>query len=365
MQQLRGGTYTVEVTDSKGCKGSVVASVPSPLPLLLTKRQLQQPICAKDCNGSIAVLAAGGSAPYRYGWDTDVATTATLTNRCAGSYVLTVKDSHQCNLRDTLTLVDPQRSLSLGDSAVICKGQVVNLDAGIVAPQYDWYSTNGFKSNAKKVTLKEAGKYNLSVTTAENCTLIDSFTVITSSKLLQAHFLMIDKAVTNDTINIIEYSWPAPEQMTWTLPPDFELVPTSVNPEWQYVKVSNPGSYTIKLTVSLGECKDELEKTIIVLDPAMQDNSNRLSLGFSGISQANLFPNPNTGVFAIQIALTESMPVELGIYDIYRTLPVYTDARVGHQDYTINLSLLTLEKGAYYLKIKTEQDLKIIKFLVQ
>ena len=52
--------------------------------------ELQQP------NGSAAATATGGTAPYQYAWSTGDST-ASIHQLAAGTYSLTITDSHQCS----------------------------------------------------------------------------------------------------------------------------------------------------------------------------------------------------------------------------------------------------------------------------
>jgi len=91
---LGQGTYSVTVTDSKGCSVTTVANITTSngLPLTISAT-------ADICNSSIgsATVTPNGNPPYTYLWNTSPAvSTQALSNVPAGSYFVTVTDIYGC-----------------------------------------------------------------------------------------------------------------------------------------------------------------------------------------------------------------------------------------------------------------------------
>lgn len=59
--------------------------------------------CANTCDASLVGTVSGGATPYSYMWNTG-ATTASLSNRCAGTYTLTVTDNNGCTGNASATI---------------------------------------------------------------------------------------------------------------------------------------------------------------------------------------------------------------------------------------------------------------------
>lgn len=95
---LTAGTYTVTVTDSKGCDFSSSATLISPAAIVAAATSLQNPNQGQS-NGSIFVDVAGGDGNYAFAWllnGSPFSASEDLTNAPAGSYELVVTDGNNC-----------------------------------------------------------------------------------------------------------------------------------------------------------------------------------------------------------------------------------------------------------------------------
>ncbi|MBL7796305.1 MAG: T9SS type A sorting domain-containing protein [Saprospiraceae bacterium] len=114
---LGAGTYTLTITDAKGCTQVVETILESPDSLYLILENLQHPEPGAS-NGSIHVTPAGGTPPIMYSWylntTTFVAATEDLEGVPAGTYILYAMDSHSCwdSLSRTLTETVATRQVS-------------------------------------------------------------------------------------------------------------------------------------------------------------------------------------------------------------------------------------------------------------
>jgi gliding motility-associated-like protein len=102
---LAPGTYTVQVTDTKGCTGNGAASLTEPDPLELSFERVQIR-CFSDQNGAITVKANGGIPTYTYQWSNGQ-TTFTNTGLGKGQYTLTLTDANGCTKVDSTRIDEP------------------------------------------------------------------------------------------------------------------------------------------------------------------------------------------------------------------------------------------------------------------
>jgi len=173
-------TYTVLVTDSRGCQETLVQLVDEPLAPLSSSPILVDILCFADLTGSIDPVIAGGTAPYSYLWSTG-ATTPTVAGLASGAYSLTVTDSKGCTDIYNYTLSQPAAALSLALTGVdiLCFGDATGsvtsaVDGG--TPGYSYLWTNA--GTADSITNLIAANYGLTVTDNNGCTISDNITLI-------------------------------------------------------------------------------------------------------------------------------------------------------------------------------------------
>lgn len=92
---LCAGSYNVTVTDQAGCSATAQAVVSSGSGISVTANAVNE-TCQNTCDGSISTTVAGGTAPLTYSWTGTPATTANVSNLCAGNYTVTVTDQNGC-----------------------------------------------------------------------------------------------------------------------------------------------------------------------------------------------------------------------------------------------------------------------------
>lgn len=107
---LVAGTYTVTVTDSKGCTGSGSKAVTEPAKVLAVSATKTNASHCNPCNGTATANPTGGVAPYTYLWSNGQ-TTKKIISLCGGSYSVVVTDKNGCsaNCGVSLTGCAPSR----------------------------------------------------------------------------------------------------------------------------------------------------------------------------------------------------------------------------------------------------------------
>lgn len=93
--KLPAGDYSLEITDSKGCKQSDTFTISQPTRLTLS---VDAPaICDGLSDGSITSTVAGGTPPYQYALDqSSWLSSGNFNGLAPGSYRIDVQDAHQC-----------------------------------------------------------------------------------------------------------------------------------------------------------------------------------------------------------------------------------------------------------------------------
>ena len=105
-QDLSGvaaGTYSVTVTDARGCTASTSATLTQPTALRAGTSSTNATCAGSD--GTATASASGGTAPYSYRWSPGGQTTATATGLGAGSYTVTITDARGCTATSSTSVL--------------------------------------------------------------------------------------------------------------------------------------------------------------------------------------------------------------------------------------------------------------------
>ena len=165
MSGLSTGTYTCTVTDNSGC--SVTASIHVNSPLALSLTLSSSPAKCFGGTGSARVTSlTGGTSPYTYLWTPSGATTSNLTGIIAGTYTLTVTDSHGCTVAASVSVTQPTQ---IRDSitAIGCGTATVGVRGGTPGYNFRWTPYGGFTATATVTTI---GIYTVTITDRNGCT---------------------------------------------------------------------------------------------------------------------------------------------------------------------------------------------------
>ncbi len=177
---LAVGSYTVTVTDSNGCTGSVTLDIGTLNGPDVTLSNLTNATCVNN-NGSITVSTAGGTGTITYAWSHDPTLTGTsATGLASGSYIVTVSDDNGCQdvLSTTVTFsAAPTASLSaVGSACGLTNGSATATITGGTAPlTYIWAHDPAL--NSPNATGLAPGDYSVTVTDTNGCSASADVTV--------------------------------------------------------------------------------------------------------------------------------------------------------------------------------------------
>lgn len=172
LSNLTAGYYDVQVVDNTtGCVAFDIFNVTQPLQLTSSTTQTNVK-CFGQSTGSIDLSVAGGSPGYSYSWNGGV-TTQDRTNIAAGSYSVTITDSHGCKDTSEVTITQPAQALNKSTTKTdpSCFGfsdGLIDLTVwgGTTPYTYSW--TSGAAS--QDISAIPSGSYTVTVTDANNCT---------------------------------------------------------------------------------------------------------------------------------------------------------------------------------------------------
>jgi SprB repeat len=122
LSQVVAGSYTLTVTDSKGCTASTSSTITQPTSIVATP-SVTNVTSNGLINGAVSLTVSGGVSTYTYLWN-DGGTTKDRTGLAAGTYSVIVTDANGC-LRTVsgITVTQPAAlTLSAVASAILCYG---------------------------------------------------------------------------------------------------------------------------------------------------------------------------------------------------------------------------------------------------
>jgi hypothetical protein len=127
---LTAGTYTVTVTETPSC--TAVASYTVTEPTLLDAACSKTDVTTNGgADGTATVSATGGISPYTYLWNSGE-TTASISNKTAATYTVTVTDANGCTDVCASSINEPGALCNLtgaGLAAVMCNDNGTSADA--------------------------------------------------------------------------------------------------------------------------------------------------------------------------------------------------------------------------------------------
>jgi len=172
MDSLTVGTYSLSITDSRGCTAMASTNLTQPNPITLSF-QTQHLTCAGDLNGAVSTMVSGGTPVYIYQWSSG-STTAGLMNLGAGVYQLQVIDQNGCFIADSVVVSEPNPiNLSVGFVEPTCFGGLdgrllISVSGGTIPYRY---GINGGPLGGSNVFIAlGAGQYSVVARDANGCT---------------------------------------------------------------------------------------------------------------------------------------------------------------------------------------------------
>lgn len=172
---LYPNTYTVTVTDSKGCNSMMVFTVTQPAASLTMSSTKTNVNCNGLCTGKASVIPSGGTPPYLFTWSNG-AITSSVNALCAGSFTCTITDGNGCTKSKTFTITQPA-ALNLSVIASGIPGEATAFATGGIAPYvYKWF-TVPVQQTATATGLVGGNVYKVKVTDFKSCTKTVFFTM--------------------------------------------------------------------------------------------------------------------------------------------------------------------------------------------
>lgn len=271
LSNIEAGSYQVQIEDANGCKQFTGVVINQPIQPI----QIEYSAIDKKCNGGandgqIDLNVLGGTSPYSYNWSNGAPNSSSINNLDIGIYTVEVEDDYGCTENIEIAIDMP---LSLQQTAIVddvlCTNDLTgSIEAipsgGVFSYTYSW--SNG--ETTRIINNISAGSYTLTLTDANNCESVETYTVNEPAQALHLEANVTDVLCKNDKTGSIHvtvnggtpnytYQWRDENQILPIYQEDLSNYPD--------------GIYRLKVTDENG-CTDEIIRTISEPAQELVDN---------------------------------------------------------------------------------------------
>jgi len=179
------GVYSVQLTDSKGCKDTFNIPISNPNGPFITS-VLVNDTCNNACDGSISVTASGTVnvvTPYTFTWTpsgfgtiTTTTNSSTYSNLCSpnGPFICTVKDSLGCGTATSFTIGQPPAIQDNGNftnatCVGINDGTITSIASGGTGTTYTYTLDGGVTNTTGIFTNVSVGSHAVCISDSVGC----------------------------------------------------------------------------------------------------------------------------------------------------------------------------------------------------
>ncbi|MEZ4923420.1 MAG: gliding motility-associated C-terminal domain-containing protein [Crocinitomicaceae bacterium] len=184
---IAANNYAITITDANGCTydTSQVINEPAALTALYSPGNA---LCFGSTDGTIAVVASGGTTPYLYSPNNGITlqSSAILSGLGVGCYDAYVQDDNGCTTTSLVCINEPTLlTMTITTTPATCGNNngTISITAGNGTPGYQYSNNNGLTFQAGNQFIGLAtGSYDLILKDANGCT-IDSTINVTADPL--------------------------------------------------------------------------------------------------------------------------------------------------------------------------------------
>ncbi len=180
---LTAGVKTIYVKDQYGCVRTLTTTLSQPSAPLTITSTITPVRCKGESNGTILVVADGGTQPYTYKWNGLSETSAQLSNLAVGNYTITIRDANACEVTKNIPITEPAVALNIKASQrdVSCFGAsdgTLKLMAEGGYPPYQYSFQGTAYSSVDSYQSLSPQFYSISARDAMGCIVVGSATLV-------------------------------------------------------------------------------------------------------------------------------------------------------------------------------------------
>lgn len=377
------GTHTVKYYGVfQGCEYATTKTVTVVSSNIVVTASQVNPSCQVCPNGSITVMATGGTEPYKYRLnDQPAQTNPTFSNLVGGTYKIRVRDAAGCEGEIIITLTAPPACPAPANIVVTTNAPgnyIVTWTAVQSAINYtlryrpinsdNWtmVNVNGTARELSGLNPQQEyevqvrarcvpfgnGSYSQSVifggsNSTTNC---PAPTGIFVTNVAETSALVKWQAVTGATSYQLQYRLASGGTWQTVTSPATSY---TINGLWEGY------TYVVRVRTICGN------NTSLWSTPVVEfTTQNGTRYGAFEMVDFNLYPNPNKGNFTLTFSAENSTAGNISIMDLSGRIVAnqMIDVFTGNNELSLNFELKT---GVYLLKVSTGSEIRTVKLLVE
>jgi hypothetical protein len=355
------GVFVLTVTNNEnGCvhQDSVLVSQ---IPLIEIELNEDTLVCANS-PVDLTVAVFGNFASLNYAWSNGAnnSSNISVSTPVTNAYSVIVSDGNGCLGYDTMLVNIPSPisdsilTFASCDSTV---GEIQVYPLGGISPYS--YSIDGINFQSSNSFIVPFGNHTITIQDSLGCLHTTNATVNDNTQLPEPDFLVSTTHFLGDTLVLVNISNPQPDSLAWVFPIGTQILVNDIETPW--VILPDTGTYQITLKAIYGNCEAEKIKTIFVrdIDTSVAHFYNR-----NGIDSILISPNPNAGIFDLEVTLFRKQDFSILIYDLTGNLQ-WSDFTSENDYYLENIQLSNLQNGTYLIRIVAEFDARSVYFIIQ
>ena len=177
---LSASTYTVTITDDKGCITHDTISITQP-PAITDLVSPTNSTCGKD-NGSAMAAGSGGTGTLNYSWEPSGINNAVASGLAAGNYTVTITDANGCTETAATTINDigaPTNTACCSSTIIIGQSAMMEVTQE-KGDQFKWDPTATLSCDTcinPTATPTVTTWYHVTITDSVGCSLTDSLLI--------------------------------------------------------------------------------------------------------------------------------------------------------------------------------------------
>jgi len=347
---LAPGSYTYTIADNTGCSSTGSFTLNTPASIITTSTQTANISCFGAQTASISLSATGGQTAYTYSIDgISYQSSNSFTGLGAGTYTVYVKDANGCIGQSIIIISQPNvLSVNAVPTMISCyganNGSVTATASGGTSPYT--YSIDGVNFYTQNVVNNmSAGNYTITVKDANGCTQTFNTNITEPTQVsLTGVSVPATAGLNNGSITMTGSGGLTPYT--------YSINGTNYYSGSLFSNLA-PGTYTCYVKDANG-C---IGTTTIVVEEQAGIDENSIEI-------IQLYPNPNTGIFQLEVNGVIGDKLECKLFNIQGQVVsefqlAITDGKVKK---TIEMSR-KLASGTYYLGLYYQNKAIVKQFV--